>query len=75
MSGVVRKLKAEGTRYMTWVREHRIHLDDPEDRGAIEAALRRSRIPQRFWNAQFGLVKGKMQKYIMMEQILFSIQM
>jgi len=44
---------------MTWVREHRLSTEDPEDRGQIEAALRRSRIPQRFWNAQFDLVKGK----------------
>ena len=43
---------------MTWVREHRLSLSDPEDRQRIDAAMRRSYIPERYWHANPELVKG-----------------
>ena len=43
---------------MTWIRERLLDPNDDEERDTWLAAMRRSRIPQRFWDATAAQVKG-----------------
>jgi DNA replication protein DnaC len=43
---------------LTWVRERRLNPDDPDDVGGWNAALKRARIPDRYWAASPAQVKG-----------------